>query len=232
MLKKAIGMVSIAVIVLNCSLAHAAEITGIGEFLIGMSEDEFLNTPYVQTLSVSEKKQKMYVPKGKSVWKTDYNSDVADGDKVYSEDIVKYELNMPLGIQDAIKDDSYNSTLYFYKGNLVRIYVHRPPLQIEELLTKKYGKPYVDDRMKVISCQNKFGAREPGYAGEKKLIWGKGKKVTGTFSKLGMFCEFGLSWGYEVENSVEAKKIDAVQKKGMSEAQKKNEATKLNQSKI
>jgi hypothetical protein len=210
-------------------------INGIGEFKIGMSVDEFLDLPIIREKNLTDKMSftvslKTF-PNEKEIWKTSIDSRVDEYERVYSADIVKFELTAGMGVPKFLGEDSYKTTVKFYKSKLTSVYVREVGLEFERILTAKYGQPVKEDRTKHLTCQNGYGAKSTHLDGVESTNWGKGKRVTATLTNV--FYDCGKrDMSYTVADESSVKIIDQIHSAGRKALEAETTKTKAGASKL
>lgn len=209
--KKLISFILVAVAASN---SFAEEIKGIGDFVIGMQLEEFLNLPLIKEKETKDRAGWSTKPNSKELLKTTIDSQVPVHDRVFSDDVVRFDFMTPLGVKDAVGTDDYRLTATFYKNKLAKVYVDNAPMIFETILTTKYGKPVAEDKRKRVICQNQYGAKSSELDGRRSSIWGKNKAITATYSITLFDCDKG-SFTYVVEEVAIAKVLDAMFRDGL-----------------
>jgi len=224
----------IALVYLICAVtaSYSQTIKGIGDLVIGMSVEEFLELPEIKIKNIKDFQNASEINNWMDLRKTTIDSSVSDIDyRVYSADVVKFDFLYQVGIFDRQGDDKYKLTATFYKTKLARLYISDFKAEFEDILTKKYGKPIKLDKLTSISCQNAYGAVSTQIKGSETLIWGKDKKIVATLRSNYPTCNY-YSMSYGVEESAIARIMDRIEENGRTAAKIKEEKTKIDASKI
>lgn len=185
------------------SISFAQDITGVGDFKIGMSLEEFLDLPLIKNKNKKDKSgmRNAFIDENELL-QTTADSKVVSLDRVYSSDVIKFEFKAPMGVPSGPSGDSYPVSTRFYKGKLAQIAVLNAATFLQ-ILKDKYGKPVVVDKVKEVTCQNQFGAMSKKLDGVSRNIWGRGKKITAeivfTFADCG---KVSTTEYYVVENTL------------------------------
>lgn len=219
-------------ILIMCATATSfgQEITGISDFKIGMSMEEFLELPLIKEKNIQDKASQTSSTCELCVWKTSVDSPVDKYIRVYSADIVQFEFKAPMGVPKTFKEDSYDTKIQFYKGKLASVYVFDTQ-NFYELLTAKYGRPIEEDKTKLVKCQNGYGAKSEHFAGTNSSIWGKGKKITATLREFFWGCGRG-DRSYTVEDVAIAKILHRIEESGRKALEAEDAKLKVGASKL
>jgi hypothetical protein len=212
---------------------YSIEITGIGDYKIGMTEDIFLEIPFIKNKRLEDKISSMFKPDEDNLWRTTQISKVDKYQRVYSTDIVKYEFQSPLGITSSISGkDLYWVEVLFFKNILSKINIVDPDSSFEKVLTLKYGKAQYEDKTRKIICQNGFGAKSIHSDGDINYKWiNLGKKILAKYSYVFYSCgTVGII--YAVESIEVMKIVSQLEDKIRKEEELKDNLDKANSSKL
>lgn len=217
----AMSMIQIVTFILiTCATAtsFAQEIKGIGDFTIGMSLEKFQDLPFIKENNISplEKNYRVYSP------------DVVN-------DFMKFEFRAPMGVPDSMGKDIYDVSTEFYKGKLAKVKADisgAAGMEFEKILTAKYGKPIKEDKMKRVTCTNRYGAKSSHLDGFETSTWGKGKKISATLLFFFYDCGKGGGSMYYVEEGAIVKVMDRIEKKGLKALEAEEAKTKAGASKL
>lgn len=228
MMKKAVFL---AIIFCSAVTAHGQD--GLGEFKIGMSIEQFFELPIVKNKKFSEKTSADYSLKEFNLWMTTSDTEVLSNfQKVFSKEVVKFELNAEIGIKKRTTGrDSYKTTIYFYKDKLAIVNVDDVEWEIESILKEKYGNPVVINDAKVVICQNGYGARTQHLRGTITSKWGKSNKNIAEHKRMYFNCGDETET-YTVFDSVNAKIINKSQEVGLKTALDADKKVKIGESKL
>jgi len=204
------------------SVKTAQKITGFGNYKIGMLVNDFLTLTEIKMLDLKDKTKSSYVPNDGELLRTTSTSDIETYNKVYSEDVVKFEFNLATGVE-SIGKDSHWTTVTFYKNKLVQIYIYHPPVEFLEILTEKYGKPRILDKTKYVTCQNGYGAKTQHKDGKVAYLWTGMNSLIAEYSYLWMNCG-EISNYYTIKDNNLIVVVDSITKAGA--AKERSEATK------
>lgn len=226
-------IITFSVILSFSSIATSAQVEGIGDFIIGMSSDDFLNLPSIRDrqivdggtgeldarmkcirsqplgkLSDCTKNLTPVADRSAAIKKITVDSEFSGGRKqVYSKDVVDYSLRENLGIvSDKTAEQNYDIRLRFYKDKLVSMRVGYATY-FEDILRQKYGNPTIEDKTKSVICQNKMGAKVNRMDGYRALIWDGPRDVEAVLMEVFMDCG-SLGTSYTVKD----KKMEALVK--------------------
>ena len=227
-MKKIIVAISLLVAFFN---SYSQDISGIGDYKIGMTIDSFLEIPYIQNKKLEDKTSSMYVPDENSLWKTTINSKLDNYQRIYSKDVVKFEFQTSIGIAKSLGEDLYWTELIFYKNNLASINVIDAESSFEKVLTLKYGKPHYENKTTKVTCQNGFGAKSTHTDGTIYWKWGSGKKITAEYNYSFFSCGKGAG-GYTVANTEVMKLVRQFELKGSKDEELKESLEKAKGSKL
>lgn len=160
------------------SNANAQPIIGIGDFKIGMPIIDFLNSPEIRNKTIKESSSGdslSQMSDEETVFKTDSKTQVEDYRRIFSEGLKKYQFKMSLGEGEISKP---TLTAEFYEGILIKLFVKEGfSLDFRKLLIKKYGEPKVTNNMKLVVCQNGYGAKFERLEGVLTYEWGSDNPI-------------------------------------------------------
>lgn len=226
------------------SAVFAQNIEGIGDFKIGMSSNEFLEIPVIKDKNIRDKSKSYESPKSGEVLRINANTRFdeymsggikdsgANLSRIHSSDIEKYEFIMALGISDIINKDEYKLSATFYEGVLVSIRVGNGNSEFKKILIQKYGNPIIEDKSKIETCQNGFGAKTDHINGSINSYWGRGEAVEANFTTGNFSCGKYPYSSYEVYNPTKKSKVDAIQLEGFKRLRQEELKNKAGASKI
>lgn len=214
--------------------AGAQPIVSVGDFKIGMTEEEFLDVQEIKIKNVKDVSMKTsddryleYLGRPSNiVWKMNNESKNESYSKIYSPEITDYEFSMLLGVQNYGKD-SHKITARFYENKLISIRIPDAGSDFEELLESKYGKPLKKDNATTVICQNGYGARSEHFNGSMTSVWGEGKPIKARIKGLFFGCGKFKS-EYYIEDIKKVSIVDAIEIKAQKEhvsAEKNNKAS-------
>ena len=225
------NVIAFLLIACGASTSFCQEISGIGDFKVGMSIEEFLDLPLLKEKRIQDKANRKYTTKEGDAWKTTAESQVEKYYRVYSTDVVKFELKASMGVPKTFGGDSYDTTILFYKNKLASVYVSDAGPEFEKILTAKYGPPVKEDKTKRVICQNGYGAQSTHFDGTKSTIWGKGKKITAILSWSFYDCGNGSS-SYTVADEAITKALHQIEQNGIRASEAEEAKTKAGASKL
>jgi hypothetical protein len=212
--------------------AFANEITGYGEYKIGMEVREFLSLDEIKKLYVKEKQNcgVMCEPGPGEMWRTTNGDGLDPFDRVYSDDVVKYEFKIAVGLGNSGVE--YKSAIAkFYKNKLASLFIVMVPSEFREILTVKYGEPKTIDETKTVSCQNGYGARTEGRQGTVHYIWNQKGPVSADFSLFTYDCVKVVP-SYTVKSVDVSSMIDKIYEDGKKALKAEELRLKANSSKL
>lgn len=225
-----------------CTSAVIAQpIVSVGEFKIGMTEQEFLATSEISSRTIEEPVNRFKSFKERGIWKQNSESVVpeafsliANSWRIYNPNYVKYEFKMGIGVKDSSGKDSYNAILHFYKNELISIDLSFSTSfsEFRDILTEKYGKPIIKDEMKKEICQNGFGARTEYNTGNTTWDWGGKGPIDASLTLTYYNCEKIAGTTYVIKNTKISAMVFDLEKKAMQDAaseevKKKGASSKL-----
>lgn len=225
------NVISFLLIACGVSTSFCQDISGIGDLKVGMSIEEFLELPFLKEKRVQDKGNRKYPTDEGDVWRTTVESQVEKYSRVYSIDVVQFELNASMGVPKTLGGDSYDTTILFYKNKLASVYVFDVGLEFEKILTAKYGTPVKEDKTKRVICQNGYGARSTHFDGTESTIWGKGKKITAILRWSFYDCGKGAS-SYTVADEAIAKTLRMIEQNGIKASEAEEAKAKAGASKL
>lgn len=190
--------------ILSLGIVQAQEISGVGDFKIGMTEADFLESADIKSKIQQDAAKKSLRYSNIELWKKTNESGVESSKKIHIPEYVEYEFMMPIGIKNDFGKDSYETTASFYRGNLFSIKVslsNASFLTFQEALTEKYGKSIHSDKMKKVICQNAFGAKTEHSDGIMTWRWGDKTKVGAILIVALAGCAKGSNVSYSVADT-------------------------------
>jgi hypothetical protein len=224
--KKLLVVITSAIVF--ASSVTAQPIVSIGNFKIGMTEEEFRELPDIKSKTIQDYSNYSYRSTDSDVWRNTNESrnSTYRHSRIYSPGYIEYTFKMATGVKDFRGKDSYGATAKFYDNQLIeiRLDLSASASQFTDILTEKYGKPTVVDGMKKEICQNGYGAKTEHNTGSLFWVW-KGKGPVEAEVSITMFsCGKYSGAGYSVSD---AKKISFVRKlERDAEKNAKNEEVK------
>ena len=193
----------------NTALAQA--IVGIGDYKIGMSEQQFLELPEIKVKTIKDASNKDW-PYNSFIWKKTsssipperfaINPQLAKMWKIYSTEYTTYDFMMSTGIKDELGKDEYETLIDFYKNEMIsiRLILKKSYNQFDEVLLEKYGKPKTRNNLKRETCQNAYGARTEHDSGNIMSVW-EGQPVEAFLMITTRGCGKYITNTYTIENS-------------------------------
>ena len=191
-----------------------------------------MDLPLIKEKNIQDKANRKYQTELMDLWKTTADTQVDKNNRIYSADVVRFEFKAPMGVQDILGRDGYTVTTDFYKDKLAKVYISDANMNFEEILTKKYGKPIKESKMKRVICKNGYGAKSSHREGWESSIWGKGKKITATYHHYVFDCGSGGGTLYFVEEGATVKIMDQIEKNGRDALEAEEEKIKAGASKL
>lgn len=174
--KKFLAFISSSIVFASSVVAQP--IVSIGNFKIGMTEEEFRELPDIKSKSIKDFSSFSFRSTDSDVWRNTNESRNSSYShlRIYSPGIVEYTFKMATGVKDFMGRDSYGVKAKFYDNQLIEINldIGASTSQFRDILTEKYGMPTAVDGMKKETCQNGYGAKTEHNTGS--LLWNwKGK---------------------------------------------------------
>jgi len=212
--------------------AFANEITGYGEYKIGMEVQEFLGLDEIKKLYLKERQNcgVLCLPGPGEIWRTTNGDGLEPFQRVYSDDVVKYEFQIAVGVGNSGVE--YKSTIAkFYKDKLASIYIVMVPSEFREILTVKYGEPKTIDETKTVICQNRFGAKTEVRQGKVRYIWNQNGPIRADFSIFTYDCVKVVP-SYSVKSVEMSSIIDKIYDDGRKSIKAEELRSKANSSKL
>lgn len=254
-------LIFIVLLALYFSPSFAQKIEGIGDLKIHMSVSDFKNIEWIKGRQIEDLALKNSEKNPSVIWMATINSDwngfsrirenqriqsrsnnnaiIVDADnrsrfnsEIYSPDIEKYELFIPIGINNLQGVDSYETTLTFYKDKLISIYVFGVSPEIKLILTEKYGAPSQKSRAKQITCQNRFGAQTIHSDGTDAVIWKENEEIASVYTFFSVSCGSLIVTSYNVSDQKVMNEVTNFQNEKSKEAYRKYQSSKTNSSKL
>lgn len=203
---------ALSILTISSSFAVAQPIVGISYLRIGMVESEFLELPEIKEKNLQDFADFKGVTLDADIWRqTNETPNSIAGSRIYLPDYVEYKFKMERSILSSGAGDSYGITAIFYKKELIKLELKTAPSTAEfiDVLTEKYGKPIIVDKMKKEVCQNNFGGKSMHNSGEFSWSW-RGKGPVKAMVRINQFgCGKYVASSYTVED---AKKIELAYK--------------------
>jgi hypothetical protein len=216
----------VSVLFLLTTSVYSQQILGIGDFLIGMSNDDFLSLPVIKAKSISETDKHYESPKAHQIFRQTvdtkyppqmigtYKMEAPLAARIFSSDVVRYKLVLPLGVPDAQGRDAYDIEVTFYKEKLSRINVWKTTGEFPKILEQKYGKPEVKDNSKMETCQNGYGAKTEHFSGSISSIWRSKENIEARYTFGNYSCGKYPYFSYQVVNTSESETLYKIQQDG------------------
>lgn len=229
----------------------APAITGVGEFKIGMSLDEFIQLPSISSKKTEDRALGKLHVGADEVWITTTDSKwdmfkpfepqssasdrltaaLVERQRVYSSEITILNVMIPVGVPKIGGVDSYEATMHFYKGKLASIKIRDASNEFKQIVESKYGKPSSYESAKRIVCQNGNGVKSEQFDGHSSTKWGKGT-IKGEFLIGFMDCGSSMYSYYEVYNEPVMKIVEKIQDSGLANSESNKSKSKASASKL
>jgi hypothetical protein len=229
---KLLGVI-ITSIIFACA-AIAQPIVSIGNFKIGMTEEEFNRLPDVKSKNIQDFSNYNFWIADSDIWrKTSESRNQKVSIRIYLSDHIEYQFKISTGIKDFMGKDSYEVTARFYKGELIEIIVNTgsSTTQFREILTEKYGTPLSINNMKKEICQNGYGARTEHNTGGLFWVWKeKNASVDASLMIVNFGCGKNAGAYYIVKDGSKADFVKNLEKEAEKNAKSEELKTKSSSS--
>jgi hypothetical protein len=229
------------------SVVVAQPIVGIGDLKIGMSEQKFLDLPYIKGKKIQDagRRSSLDLIDG-DIWRQTSDSDVPEylvrllgpelsiRNKIYSPHHSKYEFKLRTGVKNKSGTDEYDAVTEFYKKELIDISltIGSSSSAFIDILTTKYGEPYQVNKMTKESCQNESSVSTEHDTGVVAFKWGENAPIEASVVNVRMNCGKNLGSYYSVHNRAAVTLVTTLLAKGASEAITKFKQSKAAASKL
>jgi hypothetical protein len=200
--KKLLAFMTSAIVFASSVVAQP--IVSIGNFKIGMTEEEFRELPDIKSKTVQDFSNYSYRSTDSDVWrKTNESRNSTYGGRIYSPEYVEYTFKMSTGVKDFAGKDSYGTKAIFYKNQMIeiRLDISGSSTQFTDILTEKYGKSIFVDGMKKETCQNGYGAKSEHNTGSLVWTWKSTGPVEANVSLSSFSCGKLSGAGYTVSDA-------------------------------
>lgn len=184
------------------SASIAQPITGIGEIKIGMTETNFLSLSDIQSRKIEDGGGLKYLADDSLLLVITSKTEENKYERIYDSDHKKYRLKMSTGVRHQFDEsDLYDVTIESYKEKIYEINVDISPGQKEfvKILTNKYGEPVETfNSLKMITCQNGFGAKSEHVDGMRTRAWGSKSVITAEIFEYFNRCSTSIGIHYQI----------------------------------
>lgn len=198
-----IKLVISTLMVIFASSVMAQPIVSIGNFKIGMTEEEFKEVPDIKSKKIQDFNNYGYKSTDSDVWRKTNESRNSTYSRIYLPELIEYSFKMATGVKDYRGKDLYDATAKFYKNELISINLNISisSSQFREILTEKYGKPFTENNMKKEICQNGYGAKTEHNDGSLSWIWKETGPIQASVSITSFSCGKYSGAFYNIANS-------------------------------